>query len=389
MINKLSSSHSRILQTIRDKKITRKDLAEIVNLTPASITKIINNLIEKKVIIETGEQVPTRKAGRRKHLIRINKEFGFLFGIAIETNCITITLANLYKETIASVSKTIYKLTVIELINYLTKAIEQLIIENSITKDKVLGVGVAIVGIVDSNTGFSIHAFGIWNHQVAITDLLEDRLGLPVVLDNNVRALALAELEAQDYSKDLLFIKYGPRIGSSLIIENEIYSGNSSQALEFGHIIVEKNGLQCSCGQKGCLETVGSFVSIKKQLELRFSETTVLKSICNNDLSNLNQESILEAFNQKDKVVMDEIEHALNYFSLALINLVKILDTKIVVLYGPFFANDAIFQLLINLIEDAGINLIERIRRSALNKDKSIGAISLARMKFFYNINNK
>ena len=86
--------------------------------------------------------------------------------------------------------------------------------------------------------------------------------------------------------------------------------------------------------------------------------------------------------------VVEEIKYAIKYFSVALFNLMKILDTKIVVLYGPFFENDKIFRLLTTQIDETGKTLIERIKRSAISNDKSIGAISLARMKFFYNINN-
>jgi len=372
-------NRSLILKTIRDKKVARKDLAKILNLTPAAVTNIVKELIFEGILIETGEQEVNVKVGRKKTFVVINKDFKYIFGVNIEAEEIQVSLTNIYKEIIESRSISIIDTDPIWVINEISSCINSIINDRNLKRNKILGVGVAIIGLVDSANGISKQAFGLWDKEVNLRDILSDQLQIEVVVDNNIRALALAEIEQEDYRKDLAFVRYGKGIGASLIIDNNIYSGNTFNALELGHTIVEYDGELCKCGQRGCLETVASYNAILRKLCDTFDESSVLLKECNGDQTNINPLNILNSYIDDDSNVKVVVDKSINYFALGLVNLIKLLDTKTVVLYSDFFKYESFYQLLRSKVSHYSENYSFRLRRSALNDDKCTGAVSIAR----------
>ncbi len=384
MINIKRYNRSLILSTIANKKVSRKDLAKLVNLTPAAITILVNEMIDEGIIIETGEHAITNKVGRKTKFIVINKNHHYLIGIGIETDSITISISNLYKEVLSSTTFTHQKPSFEDTLQRITSTIPKLVQEANIKPSRILGAGVGIVGLLDSDSGTSIQAFGLWKKPIPLKDILEEKLGIPVVIDNNVRALALAEIEQRDYSKDLVFIKYAPGIGAALIIDHEVFSGNTYNSLEFGHTIMDPNGKECNCGQAGCLETIGSYISIKQELIEHYDKTTILKDITSNNILNIHTKEILHSYHQGDEFVIKTIHKALQNFSLGLFNLIKVLDLKAFIIYGTFFQSDVIFNVLKEYIDVYRKDYSFRLQKSTLTNDKSIGAIALARKTLFF-----
>lgn len=262
MIDVKRNNRSLILQAISNDKVSRKDIAKKVHLTPASITILVNEFIKEGIILETGETAPTKKVGRKKTYIKLNEEYKYVFGVNIETDELSISVSNLYKELLDTITIPIHKANSKFILDEICTHINFLIKKFGLTNKTILGVGVGIVGNVDSAQGISKQAYGIFNEPIDLKSILERRLGLEVVVDNNVRALALAETEQHKASSNLIFIKYGPGIGASLILDKEIYTGYTFNALEVGHFIVDVDGSTCLCGQSGCLETVGSYASL-------------------------------------------------------------------------------------------------------------------------------
>lgn len=381
--NQKVSNRSKILHTITDKKIARKDLAKLVDLTPAAITILTKDMIQQGIIEETSEQAITKNVGRKKTFIRINKDYKYIIGVAIETDSLTISISNMYKEILKSVQHKYSSPSWNDVKNLIHTEVTSLMDSLKLSKKDILGVGVGIVGKVDSIKGVSLQAIGLWNYEINIVKELHDLLGFPIVVDNNVRILALAEMEQRDYNNNLVFIKYGPGIGASMILNGEIYSGTNFEALEFGHAIVHPKGKQCYCGQVGCLETIGSYISIKETLKSNYEKTVTLKELTENNKSNINTSSILKAYHSEDTFVVTTVNDSLEKFSLALYNLMKILDIKEFILSGAFFKDSHVFSHLKDLIDSYGNKYSMRLKQSVLQNNKSIGGISLARKELF------
>jgi len=384
-----------ILQVLKNNgPISRMDIAKIVQLTPAAITILVNEMIQENIIIETGEaEEIDKRAGRKKIMININYNFRYVLGINIEAEVINIGIMNLNGEVVSedSFSNMEKSLTPEELLRIIANKCINLFWKENILKETILGVGVGIIGLVDKNTGVSKRAYGLWKNKVSIKEILERELDIPVVVDNNVRALAIAEMDSglEQGVSDLLFVKYGPGIGAAMVIGKEIYYGGNNKAGEIGHTVGVVNGELCRCGKKGCLETIASYSAIVKNAKKIFSEdqTPELYYTCNSNVNNINIEKIFGALLLGDNGIKDIVCQAIIHLALAISNAISLYDPQSVVLYGEAFENSEFLKNIKTMLRDVVLvdDFENFINVSKVNNKKNyIGGATLAIREFFF-----
>ncbi|MBU3160991.1 ROK family transcriptional regulator [Clostridium frigoris] len=371
----------------------RTDIAKQVELTPASVTIIVNKMIDEGVIKEMGElEENDKRAGRKKILIDINYDIKFVIGISIESEICSIGVANIKGTVINSTSMCITKeLEAEETLQIIANQCISLLWKENVAKENILGVGVGIIGPVNSKEGVSKHAYGLWKKEVNVKKILEKQLNINVVVDNNVRTLAIAEMDHEKLQNisNMLFIKGGPGIGSAIVIDREIYSGTHNTAAEIGHTIVEINGETCKCGKVGCLETVASPEAINRKIRGIFSRerAPILYRLCAGDITNLSTNNIMKSSQQGDEEVIKIITKAAIYMALGISNALTIIDPQKLVLYGEMFMNEIFME---TLKEELNKNLTDCdlrniISYSALNdRPIYVGGIALAIREFFF-----
>lgn len=287
-------NRSLILKCVNDNgPISRKDIAKVTGLTAASVTQITTGLISEGELIELGaisEQYGT--AGRKKILLDINQDFGYILAINIESETTTVAICDI-KGNVLDEGSLIFSFATENqvspdiFLDRIRKNADGLIKKMSAQKSKrIKCVSVGIVGIVDKKRGVSVRAYGIWDQEVEIASFFEKAYELPVLIENNVDAFATAEIiygTGKRYDS-LLVIKWGPGIGSTIVIDNKVYEGRHGKTAELGHVIVEKDGKKCSCGKRGCLETllsVQNFSKIKGKEKIDYSIDLFARSIVN------------------------------------------------------------------------------------------------------------
>lgn len=371
----------------------RKDIAKQIQLTPASVTIIVNKMIEEGIIKEMGElEENDKRAGRKKILIDINYDIKYVIGVSIEAQICSIAVANIKGTVINSTSSYINKeLGPEEILIGIANQCISLLWKESILKENVLGVGVGIMGPVDAKEGISKHAYGLWKTEVNIKKILEKQLNIKVVVDNNVRALAIAEMDHEKLHNisNMLFIKYGPGIGSAIVIDREIYSGTHNLAAEIGHTIVEFKGVACKCGKVGCLETIASAEAIVKKINSIFSKekTPILYKLCTEDILNLTTDNVIESSKQGDKEVIKVMRNAANYMALGISNAITFFDPEKLVLYGKMFTNEIFMESFKSGLKKnlTCCNLEELLHFSDLNSSPVyVGGIVLAIKELFF-----
>lgn len=377
--------------------VSRKDIAKIVQLTPAAVTILVNEMIEDGIIKEVGElEENDKRAGRKKILIDINYNYKYVLGISIESELVNMGIANINGDIIAELnwSNDIEeKMNPEEFLNGIAEKCINLFWKEGILKEKILGIGVGIVGLVDKNTGTSNHAYGLWEGSIRVQDILEKALGLPVVVDNNVRALAVAEMDhkSKQYITDMLFVKCGPGIGSAMIVGKEIYYGANNNAGEIGHAIGKINGDLCTCGKQGCLETIVSKKAIVKNIKNIFSreKTPMLYSVCNGKFNEVTFKKIFEVAFLGDEEIRTIINEVAVYLALGISNAVSLYDPQKVILYGETFKFNEFLDEFKKIIKNMVLveNLDEFIDISKLDYRKNyIGGVALAIREFFYKV---
>lgn len=332
--------------------ISRKDIANALGLTPAAVTQICADLIMGGLLMETGTVVSENRAGRKKVLVDINYEFKAVFGINIESERTVIALTNLNGEAkLIRALPTEKKREPKSFLLMVADCCMQMLKDAHLTLDAVAGIGVGITGIVNHEEGISVHAYGIWQEEVPIREILNAYFKVPVVVENNVIAFSLAELlYGVGKEKDnLLFVKWGPGVGSAIIADKKVYEGRKGKAAELGHFIVDKNGKQCSCGRRGCLETKISYAAIAEQFEKVFSkkDTPKLYEKMQGDFGNFNREYLMAHINELDAKLLNMLDDMLDLFARAIVNCITILAPNRVVLCGALFQNEVLRSKII------------------------------------------
>lgn len=212
--------------------------------------------------------------------------------------------------------------------------IEDYISENVndlISKYKITSIGIAIPGTVDKTTILKSVNLGIDNYN--IVEELNKRINLPIKIKNDAKCAAIAENSygsLKNYSR-ALFLTLGTGIGGAAIINNELLDTGNLPGMEVGHMVIEKDGIQCSCGNKGCFERYASMKVLKNNLRnvLGLDETTrgeeLLDILRNNNVSNKNYEKI-------ETVLNEFIEN----LSIGISNLINLFEPEAIVIGGSY-----------------------------------------------------
>ena len=166
-----------------------------------------------------------------------------------------------------------------KLIQGITDSIDSFIWNQSLPRLAILGVGIGVPGPVDTLKGIVHFLPNIpgWK-EVKLKRILENKIKLPVFIDNDAKLMTLAEHElgaAKNY-KNVLCLTLGTGVGGGLIIDNLLYRGADNAAGEFGHLPLNEKGPRCGCGARGCLETyVGNDRIIKAARKLFGTKITL------------------------------------------------------------------------------------------------------------------
>ena len=352
--NVKKSNRSAILKLLNNRgPMSRKDIAVAVGLTPASVTMICSDLLEEGIITEIGEAQEAGRVGRKKILVSLNSEYRYVFCVGIESEETYISITDLMGKVIKSTS--LITDASMDPENFLSKIADNfkaLMWESDFSKDQILGVGVSIPGKVDCDNGISINTYSIWDRPVNVTDVLSNELGLPVFLDNNLKAYALSELffGTGRTKENLLVLKWGPGVGSSIVVNQSIYQGAHGNAAEVGHMIKSSTGKKCKCGRRGCLQTeiathaiIETVINEYGTTEEGHKEMPLLDAWLKegNEITYQNTEVWCGI---QDKKLQDILDEKVECIIHAAVNIATMLDPNRIVVFGYLFDAPGLYE---------------------------------------------
>ncbi len=320
------NNQSAVLRLLSDRgAMSRKDIAEEVGLTAASVTSICTELLDKEIITELGEVTEEKRAGRKKILVDLNSKYKNILCIAIETDETYISVTDMKGNIIASQKmETDWETEPVAFLERVANEAGRILWDHSISKDKLLGTGVTLPGKVDSEKGLSLGAYTIWKKVLPVGEIIEKLLGTKVYVENNLKAAALYEIlfgRGRD-EKNLFLLKWGPGVGSAMIFDGKVYNGANNMAGEIGHTTLGKDGRLCKCGRKGCLELYVSTHAILDDIKLALGDEKAYKE----DINRLADESVRSLMDDK----MDRLAQSLR-------NAVSLINPSHVVVLGDIF----------------------------------------------------
>lgn len=333
-----------ILNVIRiNGMVSRAEIAKILKLNPATVSSNVVDLLELGLIRERGSG--DSSGGRKPIMLELDYDNVYVIGVHTELTHANIGIVDL-KGTI--IDKKVYPYGDIigddgqAILRSVIEGIDDTFKKTSVDKEKIIGIGVGLHGLVDSAAGESVFAPKFHWHHLKIGDMLAEKYDMPIMVDNDVRVMALGEkwFGRAQQSENFILINVGEGIGGALFINGKLYSGKAFGAGEVGHIKVTHKQLQCECGNTGCLTMIASeeaIINSVKEMECVEGKVTLDK--------------IIDCARAGDAKALSILKNAGDYIGTGVGIIINIINPETIILTGTVLkAKEFFFD---NIIEGA------------------------------------
>lgn len=329
-----------VLETIiNHTAISRAAIAKHLGLTKATISAIVQELINKKLVIEIGSD--DTSLGRKPILLSLHKKAGYVICIDIGVDTISALVSDLIGED-CSLKQIKTPKSNANIINVLIDLIESM----KLPKDApygLVGITLGIHGVIANNQVSFAPYYNL--NGIHLAEGLENHFYAPVYLENEANLSVIGEKTFQyDYS-NIANISVHSGIGLGIIVNHKLYTGYNGRAGEFGHTVIDVDGRQCPCGNKGCFEQYASERSLLRE----FAELKNLEEI--------SFEQFRDAYEANDPDAIKVMDDFVKYMSIGVNNILNAYNPDIVIINSSFTINFP--------------NILERIETSLSSKMNS------------------
>jgi len=309
---------------------SRAKLARRLSVTPATITRLVSELTQRKLVheIEGSTQTgSTREPGRPGVSITLRPDGAYFLGVEIGVGILRFSLLDLAAAVVASTERVVPpQITPAEAVKSIAGHLARLEL-NPRFQGKIRSAGVTVPGLVTSE-GFVVHLPILGWRNVNLLEMLGKSIPLPCLVENNANAAAFGSVYTQPILPSVctIFLKLGTGCGGAAIVNGRLLRGASGTASELGHIRMTEDGHVCSCGQKGCLESWVNLAALART----FRGTDKLSPAKYATLP-VDVVAALKAGNSKAIAAVDSVAH---FLSLGIISLVNIFNPSTIMLGG-------------------------------------------------------
>jgi predicted NBD/HSP70 family sugar kinase len=240
----------------QDGPLSRQDLVQSTALSQASVSTLAGELIDEGLVEEAG-QVES-DGGRPRVLLRVAPEFGYVIGVDVGETRVQVELFDMSMTALAKADYAIESTTPQphDVVSRVLDGLRTVVAQAGVDEALVLGVGVAVFGVVERTDDAVVHAQTLGWDAVPLGAMLRAGTDLPVHVDNGAKTLGQAEMwfGAGRGARHAVIALVGSGVGAAVITDGVSYRGFHSSAGEWGHTTVAYGGRQCRCGARGCLE---------------------------------------------------------------------------------------------------------------------------------------
>ena len=312
-----TKQHNRdlVLRTIfAHDSISRAEVARVTHLTRTTVSDVVNGLLIEGLVEEVGRGESI--GGKSPILLSIVADSRYLIGLNLAQDKFIGAVVNLRGEIKEIVEAPVHDDNGENALKLVYQILDQL------TRKKlkpIVGIGVGTPGLVNTREGVVVNAVNLEWQDLPLSQLLEKKYKLPVLVLNDSQAAAIGEyVYGGDHVPDenLIVVNVIRGIGAGILINGRLFQGDGGGAGEIGHVVVQENGELCRCGKRGCLETIASARAVIQQMKMDSLEDVILSF--QNGNSNANA----------------VIEKAGHYLGVALANVIGTLNIQKIVLTG-------------------------------------------------------
>jgi len=240
--------------------MARIDLGQITRLSPATVTAITSDLLDQGLILslESEEPKTPQARGRPRTLLKLNPDAAFIIGARLSVNNIDLSLVDFAGEVVRE-NRTKFDSAAADASSFpeiLITAISNFLKEAGVQRGRVQEIGIAAQGVVETETGQVAWSPAFAGRKIPIVSPLQDAFGAQCYISNDTNMIteALHWSDPNRYSGTFAVIMLDYGVGMGLYLNNQLFSGASGTAAEFGHANHIPGGALCRCGKRGCLE---------------------------------------------------------------------------------------------------------------------------------------
>ena len=309
-------------------------LSEQINTSVPTVTKLIGELMDEGFMIELGKSGTS--GGRRPSIYGLNPAAGYFIGLDIRHTHASVAVTDFKGNLVCYQDDIPFILEIDEAcLHTISKNIRDFFVEHDLDWNRVLGMGISVAGRVNPKTGYSnLYSF---DPDRPINKILSEDLDIPVVIENDSRAMTYGEYLSGVVKKEknVLFVNVSWGLGMGMILDGRLYYGTSGYSGEFGHFPLLDNDQICRCGKVGCLETGASGSALVRMIseQLQSGRASSLSRIFK-DQGKVNLNDIFKAVQEEDILTIETIEKIGANLGRGLAGLINVFNPQLVVIGG-------------------------------------------------------
>ena len=329
----------------REGNKTISHLCDVTKNSIPTISNLIEELLAEGWIKSFG--IGISKGGRKPTLYGLNPDKAYILGIDLSRKYLRLGVFNLHNDYVGEIVEKKDGLgTMEQILPFLDTSVNELLEQNELNKKQILGIGIAIPGLLDSRKGIS-HSYPQFGDR-PLKETFEELFQLPVFVEHDTRTMALGEQwfgHAKEYS-NVLFLNIGSGIGLSMILNKKLYKGHSGFSGEFGHIQMDTDGELCYCGKIGCLETIASGTAIvnRAKEDITNGKNSIISKISDRDVSKIGFKTIIEAAKMGDQYAIELIEEAGELLSRGISTLIHLFNPEAIIIGGEIAEAESLIK---------------------------------------------
>jgi N-acetylglucosamine repressor len=235
--------------------ISRAELARLMGVRRGAISRLVQDLLDSHQIFEGAKG--DSKRGRKPQYLFLETRQRCAVAVDISASRTLVQVADPLGHPLRPLQELATPVDAAEMVPLLARSIGELLADKSVVGE-CMGIGISIAGLVDTELGKLLLAPSLGWHDVALRDPLQEAMGLPVIVENNVKASILAQLWAVRSTAaegPVVFVNASDGVGVGIALDGQLVRGSRNGAGEFGHVPLDMDGPLCGCGSRGCWET--------------------------------------------------------------------------------------------------------------------------------------
>lgn len=314
--------------------LSNSELSKIIKLSTPKINSLLVDLIDDGLVQELGRG--DSSGGRRPNIYGLVEDGFYVVGITININRTIISIFNSNNKEVSGPHYFPIKMqSDITIFDRVNEKLEEVVRESNIAHNKILVAGIELPGLINQKEGINKTYFPEVKN---LFEELKKIFGIPVYFnhDSKVRTFAEQHFGLAKNKKNVLMLQADWGLGLGIIIDGKLYAGKSGYSGEFGHLPIVDNGVLCTCGKQGCLETIVSAVAISRMAKegIKKGNSSLIKKLVNNDLERIEITTVIQAANSGDQFAISLFSEVGHWLGRGIAYLIQIFNPELIIIGG-------------------------------------------------------